>query len=122
VNIAAAKAALLAKQAKLNRHTRDSISIKPTADPTEAMQQISDREVAVHALDHAGRTRRAIYAALVRLDAAVYGRCLECDEQISDARLKALPEAELCIACQTESERQSRLNGEIRLDALWEGA
>jgi DnaK suppressor protein len=42
--------------------------------------------------------------ALVRIDEGVFGECEECGEKITDARLKALPWAPLCIACQEEKE------------------
>lgn len=46
-----------------------------------------------------------IKAALRRLDEESYGACLSCDEPISAARLKARPEAPLCIGCQGQRER-----------------
>ena len=42
--------------------------------------------------------------ALVRIEEGVYGECEECGEKISDARLKAILWAPLCIACQEEKE------------------
>lgn len=46
--------------------------------------------------------------ALVRLDEGVYGECEECGEKITDARLKAIPWAPLCIECQEEKEEIAR--------------
>jgi DnaK suppressor protein len=43
-------------------------------------------------------------SALGRLERGVYGRCLGCDEDVAWARLKARPEAFLCIRCQREQE------------------
>ena len=40
-----------------------------------------------------------IDAALARLDAGSYGRCLQCGQPISDERLAALPAARLCVTC-----------------------
>jgi len=42
--------------------------------------------------------------ALRRLDAGTYGICEECGEEISPARLEALPYATLCIKCQQRRE------------------
>ena len=42
--------------------------------------------------------------ALVRIEEGVYGECEECGEKIGDVRLKAIPWAPLCIACQEEKE------------------
>jgi DnaK suppressor protein len=47
--------------------------------------------------------------ALVRLDAGVYGLCVECDEEISEPRLRALPFAVRCTACE-----ERREHGEAR--------
>jgi DnaK suppressor protein len=46
--------------------------------------------------------------ALVRIDEGVYGECEECGETITDARLKALPSAPLCIECQEKKEELAR--------------
>ena len=48
--------------------------------------------------------------ALGRIDEGVYGECEECGEKISDARLKAIPWAPLCIECQEEKEELARRN------------
>lgn len=45
--------------------------------------------------------------ALSRLDAGEYGVCVECEEPIAEARLKALPYATLCIQCAEEAEQGS---------------
>ena len=39
-------------------------------------------------------------AALARLDAGTYGRCVECHRDIAPERLEALPWAAHCIDCQ----------------------
>lgn len=45
-----------------------------------------------------------IDAALARLDAGQYGRCIECGEDISEARLRALPFAVRCLGCEESHE------------------
>ena len=42
--------------------------------------------------------------ALRRLDEGTYGVCEDCEEPISPARLRALPFARRCIACQEQFE------------------
>jgi len=42
---------------------------------------------------------RAIEAALLRIDNGSYGVCTSCEDEISVARLKAVPWTSLCIAC-----------------------
>jgi len=45
-----------------------------------------------------------IALALDRIDKGNYGNCLRCGNPIPENRLKAAPEAELCIHCQREQE------------------
>jgi len=43
---------------------------------------------------------REISDALHRLDAGIYGICMECEEPISAKRLDAVPWARYCVSCQ----------------------
>ena len=45
-----------------------------------------------------------ITRAFERLDQGTYGLCSHCDETIAFKRLKAYPEANKCLACQSENE------------------
>ena len=47
-------------------------------------------------------------AALDRLNAGEHGVCVECAEQISPARLQAVPEVQTCVRCQDRIERFAR--------------
>ena len=49
-------------------------------------------------------TLNRIDAALARLEVGLYGRCSECGEEISEARLYALPFAVRCISCEEAHE------------------
>ena len=49
-------------------------------------------------------TLRQIDEAIQRLDEGTYGVCGDCDESISEARLKALPFATSCRDCQAQRE------------------
>ena len=55
--------------------------------------------------------RRTLQTRLTRIEAALrrhagneYGPCMACEEEIGYARLKAQPEAPLCIDCQSHKE------------------
>jgi DnaK suppressor protein len=58
--------------------------------------------------------RQRLAAALGRLDDGSYGRCSECGDPISPARLRAIPEVSTCVACQARLEhdaaRRAQLN------------
>ncbi|GAB3615529.1 hypothetical protein GCM10027416_00860 [Okibacterium endophyticum] len=51
---------------------------------------------------------RSFDAALARIDAGVFGVCVECGEPIGEARLDAWPSAERCIACARIAEASAR--------------
>jgi DnaK suppressor protein len=42
---------------------------------------------------------RAIEAAISRVDSGSYGICTQCEEEISAARLQAVPWTSVCVAC-----------------------
>lgn len=45
--------------------------------------------------------RRAVESALDRLDSGTYGICESCGGPIGEARLEAMPDATLCVACKS---------------------
>lgn len=51
----------------------------------------------------------AVAQALHRMAQGTYGLCLHCGGAIPAARLHAQPLADLCLACQMESERNFRI-------------
>ncbi len=61
-----------------------------------------EREVAL--LSRAQQELDAVDAALQRLDSGSFGTCTRCGTRIELARLQALPEARLCLACQRIAE------------------
>jgi DnaK suppressor protein len=60
------------------------------------------------------RTVRDIETALRRLRGGNYGICVDCGERIRTARLRALPFAETCLACQARRDA----NGEDLPEAV----
>jgi DnaK suppressor protein len=61
-----------------------------------------EREVAL--LNHAQEQLDGVRAALDRLDSGRYGDCERCAAPIGMPRLRAVPEARLCLACQQLAE------------------
>lgn len=47
--------------------------------------------------------RAQVEAALARIDAGAYGRCVDCGGPIGRGRLEAMPEAARCITCQARA-------------------
>ena len=54
-------------------------------------------------------TLTLIEAALERVDRGSFGRCIECEGQISKARLNAIPYTPVCIKC--AEQRENHQNG-----------
>lgn len=57
-------------------------------------------------LDRLEGQRNQVDQALQRLDDGTYGQCTNCGQQIAPGRLKAMPQASLCIECQERMERR----------------
>jgi DnaK suppressor protein len=63
-------------------------------------------DLAHEAAGHQAAQRLIVRRALARFGDGSYGLCESCGNAIGFSRLQARPEAGLCIACQTRSERQ----------------
>jgi DnaK suppressor protein len=69
-------------------------------DDEERSLDAEGRGVGISVLELTSRTVQGIEAALQRLEAGVFGTCFDCRDRISGVRLRALPFAALCFACQ----------------------
>jgi DnaK suppressor protein len=80
----------------------------PYADEVDEIQASERREIGFATRELlVGRVNR-LTAALDRLRNGEYGTCVECEEPISPARLRALPEVMTCVRCQDRIERAGR--------------
>jgi len=79
---------------------RDSIVVRPTADPTDTTQHVLEQEMAGRSLSLNASLMRDLGAALGRVDDGTYGLCVDCEEPIAPRRLAAVPWAARCLACQ----------------------
>lgn len=78
---------------------RDNLRAPLEADFAEQASNLSDDEP-MEKLEVAAQAALAeIEAALGRMAQGRYGLCTGCGEDIAPARLAALPEAALCMAC-----------------------
>ena len=69
-------------------------------DPFGMASITHDDEVVAAVVDTRARQLEEIDRALADIDAGRYGICRECGEEIPKARLKILPFATRCVACQ----------------------
>jgi DnaK suppressor protein len=76
--------------------------VRDDLEHSDAAMQ-GDIELALLQMQAATLTR--IDEALLRLDAGKYGLCFECDTQIAERRLRALPFAVRCHSCEGRREQ-----------------
>jgi RNA polymerase-binding transcription factor len=89
------------------RSLRMAHESEPVDDPEEAWRQNVERDLEVALAERAYETLRRIDEARVRLDEGTYGLCRRCVSSIPEERLRALPFAVLCRACQAREEEQA---------------
>jgi DnaK suppressor protein len=96
------KAGLEARLAELHsRADRIEADLREplSADSGEAATETEDDESLEGQDRLAHHEIRMINAAIARITDGSYGACTRCGEDIAPARLDAMPEAPLCIAC-----------------------
>jgi len=74
-------------------------------DVVDLAQESSKNELSLHLAEVESRELGQIDKAIQKIGEGTYGVCEKCGENISQARLKALPFANRCIRCQEEEER-----------------
>ena len=80
----------------------------PFADEVDEIQANERREIGFATRELLVDRVNRLSAALERLRDGQYGTCVECEEPISPARLRALPEVQTCVRCQDRIERMGR--------------
>ena len=74
-------------------------------DVADLAQESTENELSFHLAEVESRELGQIDKAIEKIGEGTYGVCEKCGENISPARLKALPFANKCIRCQEEDER-----------------
>jgi RNA polymerase-binding transcription factor len=74
--------------------------------PADAGANLSDADRVQAALEALERQRAAVTAALARLTAGTYGKCVDCANPVPEGRLEARPEAARCVSCQSKRDKK----------------
>ena len=74
-------------------------------DDLEHSDEDSQGDIELALLQMRADTLTRVDEALVRLEAGKYGTCAECEGEISERRLRALPFAVRCQACEERREQ-----------------
>jgi len=102
---------LVERQQELQNEVRSRMEDIRAAGPP-AVQRLGEdadadaqQEVELAMIHIKAETLKRIEAALERIEAGGYGDCVSCGDEIPKNRLKALPFAVRCTACEQERER-----------------
>lgn len=74
-------------------------------DSIDQASQSLDKEILFELSDNERQILRDIDAALRKMEKGTYGFCEHCKKPIEKRRIKALPSARYCMACQSGSEK-----------------
>jgi RNA polymerase-binding transcription factor len=90
------------------RSLRETLPTDATTVKDAEEQSVDDfvQEMDFALMEMKAESLGKIDEAIRRLEAGVYGECAECSTEIAEARLKALPFATLCVACQAREENE----------------
>jgi DnaK suppressor protein len=80
-------------------------------DPSDRATMESERNFTLRMWERESGLIGKILEALNRIDEGTYGICEECEEEISEGRLKARPVTTLCIDCKKREEAGERARG-----------
>ena len=86
---------------------REQITIETSPDALDEVQSAGDRELAIRRLENDSGRLRSVTEALERIEDGTYGRCTQCEAEISRKRLSAVPWTAYCLECQTAVDRSS---------------
>ncbi|MEX1168837.1 MAG: TraR/DksA family transcriptional regulator [Chloroflexota bacterium] len=105
------RAVLLAERARLVEEVGEAIEAPDQmtyGSQAAAASQVFEQQRDLALRDRAVQHLAQVDAAIARLEAGTYGRCVRCGSDIPPGRLEALPWAAHCIDCQTAIDRGQR--------------
>jgi DnaK suppressor protein len=96
-------------QSLLQRRVRQAPMSRPggTVDETEQAEADVQEDIEVALIQMKGEALEQVRDALIRLESAEYGNCVDCSGEIAEGRLRAVPFAVRCTACE-EAREQAR--------------
>ena len=91
-------------QGKIRDARADGTKEREVLDPGESSEVDIQEDIEFALIQMKAETLNKIDAALRRLEEGSYGNCFECGDEISEARLRALPFAVRCKDCEEARE------------------
>ena len=86
----------------------DGLTERDVVDDAESSEVDIQDDIGFAVLQLKAETLKKIETALRRIEEGDYGDCVECGREIADARLRALPFAMRCRACEAGREATER--------------
>ena len=80
------------------------VKLKDNQGRLSRMDELHNQSILVANRNVAKNRLKSVQQAKSRIEDGSYGYCLDCDEPIAIARLRAYPDAHMCIGCQSASE------------------
>lgn len=96
---------------------REGIAIEKAPDALDEVNIAAERELATRNLERGSNVLREVRAALTRIEEGQFGQCLDCEEEISPKRLRAVPWTPLCLTCKEQEDRRESQHS-VRADWL----
>jgi len=110
VEVAAIAASLAEMKADIAKNVEDKKNLDmlepEVGDSIDQATQSLDKEILFELSDNERKILRDIESALRKMEKGTYGLCEHCKSVIEKKRIKALPSARYCIACQSGSEKK----------------
>ena len=93
---------------KLQNRYKDAMALGKDSglDSADEAYNIYSRNIMLGRVETDALKLQLVEQALKRIDADVYGICLECEEDIEDRRLEYVPFARYCTECKSELEKK----------------
>jgi DnaK suppressor protein len=95
---------------RLSDDTHNRVDSVPDVGDLALLDSERGRDISI--LEMRNKMRQNIDEALIRLDEGSYGACSDCGVEISEKRLKAVPFARRCVACQAKEELLEKIEQE----------
>ena len=98
--------------ADVNSTVNDMMDLNTSfPDPSDRATAESEKAFTLNIRNRDRRLIEKIEESLQRIENGTYGICDECEEEISEMRLKARPVTTLCIECKRREEVEEKLRG-----------
>jgi len=93
------------------KHVREKAATSvgtEVGDSADSAETDMQDEMAFALMQLKAETLERVSEALKRLDAGTFGTCVECEDDIAERRLRALPFALRCTSCEEEREAHAK--------------